>query len=80
MSIERTVQISIKDFDELRNKAKWFDELRSEIRNCTNVEVNEIDEDAYIQVISVNGDKISKLAAQNSDCEELFEDDVIKIV
>jgi hypothetical protein len=80
MSIEGTVQISIMDFDELRNKAKSFDELKSKIRNCTNVEVNEIDDDTYIQVISVNGDKMSKLAAQYSDCEEVFEDDVIKIV
>jgi hypothetical protein len=80
MSIEGTVQISIKDFDELRNKAKSFEEVKSNLRSCTTVEVKEVNDDDYIQIINVDAEKVSKLAAKYSDCEEFYEDDVINLV
>jgi hypothetical protein len=80
MNIDGTVQISIKDFETLRNKAKWFEEIRSELRSCTTVEVKEVNEDEYIQVINVDAEKVSKLTAKYSDCEEIFEDDEINLV
>lgn len=80
MSIEGTVQLSIKDFDEFRTKAKWFEQLRSELKACSTVEVKEISDDEFIQIISVDAEKIKKIAADYSEVEEIFDDDVIQLV
>ncbi|WP_026582142.1 hypothetical protein [Bacillus sp. J33] len=80
MKVEGTVQISIQDFDELREKAKWLDQLRSQLRLCTTVDHKEINEDEWIQIINVDALKIKKIAAEYSDVEEVYEDDVIQLI
>ncbi|OOP65975.1 hypothetical protein BWZ43_23380, partial [Heyndrickxia oleronia] len=73
-------QISIKDFDELKAAAKKLKEIRTQLRECTTVDDKEINEDEWIQIINVDAEKITKIAAEYSAVEEFYEDDVIKLV
>ncbi|MCM3455423.1 hypothetical protein M3685_15975 [Heyndrickxia oleronia] len=80
MNVEGTVQISIKDFDELRAAAKWLEEIRTQLRKCSTVDHKKINEDEWIQIINIDAEKITKIAAEYAEVEEVYEDDVIKLV
>lgn len=80
MKVEGTVQISIKDFDELRAAAKLLEEIRNQLRACSTVDDKEINEDEWIQIINVDAAKITKIAAEYSDVEEVYDDDIVKLV
>lgn len=80
--IEGKVQISISDFDKLREVSKRYDLLIKTLQRCTNVEVKEVekDGDCWIQIIEVDAKKVARIAAEYSGVEEIYEDDVIKLV
>lgn len=77
MKVEGTVQISINDFDELRNKAKSFEELTNKLRSCTKVQDVELTEDDWMQEIKVDAEQVSRLAAEYADVEEIYPGDII---
>jgi len=80
MKVEGTVQISIQDFDALREKAKCFDELRRELRLCSKVDHKEVSKDEWIQIINIDASNIGKIAVEYSDVEEVYEDDEINLI
>ncbi|WP_342515592.1 hypothetical protein [Sutcliffiella sp. FSL R7-0096] len=81
--IEGSVQISIKDFDKLREESKRLDLLIKSLHRCVaNVEDKETEEgsDEWIQIIEVDAKTVARLAAEYADVEEIRDVDIIKLV
>lgn len=77
--LEGTVQISIKDFEQLRQKAKLYDELERKLRHSTDVIDIEVSPDEWQRTITVNAKKVANIAADHADVEERYEEDIIKL-
>ncbi|MGE7111266.1 hypothetical protein [Lysinibacillus sp. NPDC047702] len=84
--MEGTVQISIKDFDDLREKADGFERkfknLVRALNECTvEVQDREVDADLdeWIQIISIDAERALKLVAQYG-VEFIDEKDILQFV
>jgi len=80
MNINGTVNISINDFDELREKAEWLQQLRQELSQCSTVEYVE-DEENPKQIITIDRDRVKQVlidyALYGTIHEELYDDAII---
>lgn len=80
--MEGIVQISIKDFDELRETSRELNSLITALRASTSCDVKETIEgsDEWYQIIKVDAKKVANIAAGYSDVEDIYNGDVIKLI
>lgn len=80
--MEGIVQISITDFDRLREDSKQFNSLKQALHGCADFEIKETakDSDEWYQIIKIDGSKVATIAAQYADVEDIYDNDVIKLV
>ncbi|WP_053983831.1 hypothetical protein [Niameybacter massiliensis] len=71
------VTISINDFDELRDKAKQFDELKREIQNKMYMHFNDEQKE---WILFVDKKKIEKILKEYNPEFEVEEDDIVEVV
>lgn len=81
MIINGTVTISLKDFDELREKAEWLQHLREELSQCSNIECIDNGEHTQ-QIVTIDKDKAREVlidyALYGTKYDDFFEDVIIK--
>ena len=77
MKMDGKVTISINDFDELRDKAKQFDELKREIQNKMYMHFNDEQKE---WILFVDKKKIEKILKEYNPEFEVEEDDIVEVV